>query len=167
MTTDLAPMMSTGKDDWRTPANILAAVRKTAEVGLDPCAGTHTRIGAANWTTRGLDRMWTRAPGVVFVNPPYSNIKAWATKMVSEAETYGCPIITLIPARTDTAAFQKLARVARATCWLKGRLRFIDPEGEHHAHCAPFPSVAMLLGPRKFRFVSAFKSLGFMTGAVL
>ena len=159
-------MMSTGKDDWRTPANIVAAVREVGPVSLDPCAGIHTRIGAANWTTKGLLRTWAPHTDVIFVNPPYSNIKQWATKMIAEA-CNGCTIITLIPARTDTAAFQNLARVARATCWLKGRLRFIDPEGEHHAHCAPFPSVAMLLGPRKLRFISAFKPLGFMTGEVL
>lgn len=166
MTTDLAPLMSTGKDDWRTPTNILDAVRRAGDVSLDPCAGAHTRIGVANWTTKGLLRAWAVYPDIIFVNPPYSNIQQWATKMIAEAAS-GCSIITLIPARTDTAAFQKLAVVARATCWLKGRLRFIDPEGEHTRHCAPFPSVAILLGPRRLRFVSAFKPLGFMTGEVL
>ena len=157
------PLMSTGKDDWRTPPKILEAVRNVAPIELDPCAGVGTKIGERNWTEKGTVRPWT-SPSIVFVNPPYSQMKEWATKMVLES-LEDVSIICLTPCRSDTVAWQKLARVARATCFLKGRLKYIDPERPDLKNAAPFPSTVMLLGNGYFpKFIQAFDALGVIGG---
>ncbi len=152
------PLMSSGKDDWQTPDKVLDCVHEmTVVIGLDPCAGRDTDLAVANWVTGGLVNLWTKR-GFVFCNPPYSDLKAWMGKAVHEAGE-GAEIIMLVPARTDTMAFQLGMRWANGLCFIQGRLKYLD-QGKAVKNSAPFPSAVLYFGPNARAFTDAFDPIG-------
>ena len=165
MSIDESALMSSGKDDWETPAKVLDRVHEmTAIIGLDPCAGPNTDLAVINWTERedGLSRDWAAATtGLCFINPPYSQNKLWIPKVINESKK-GLECVLLLPARTDTLAFQLAMRWSSAVCFIQGRLKFLD-NGKSVKHSAPFPSAALYFSGERGRwasFVSAFDPLG-------
>lgn len=73
-----------------------------------------------------------------FVNPPYSQLRKWIEKSISE-HSAGKSVILLIPARTDTKAFKFLYEYGAYITFITGRLRFND------GGPAPFPSMLVEL----------------------
>lgn len=164
----LAPLMSSartgeGSDHWCTPPEVLGLVREMGPIDLDPCSNPNSVVGASRsfdgveWD--GLVESWCDRVdtlgiyrGIVFVNPPYSAMSAWATKMRMEA-LLGSPIIALIPARTDTKAWRVLMECADAVAYWRGRIRFIV--GGVQGGPAPFPSavVGLNVSQRRMRRV--------------
>lgn len=147
-----AALLSSAKDDWRTPGPVLERVRKVGPIGLDPCTArdnpTRARIA---FFRRGLELPW-QGHGLVYVNPPYGReLPAWVTKVVEESWA-GSEIILLVPARTDTRWWgQAYAASASVALW-RGRLTF-----EGAPAPAPFPSCLFYLGPRPHGFDHAFE----------
>ena len=83
-----------------------------------------------------------------FVNPPYSNLKAWIEKSIEQSKK-GKKVLLLIPARTDTKAFKMLFEYGSTITFITGRLRF------NEANSAPFPSMLVELtggGSQKTKF---------------
>lgn len=67
-----------GNDNWCTPEVVLERVRRIAPIGLDPCTTVDNPVGAWRYYTPfedGLASPWDGF-GLVFVNPPYSQMKA-------------------------------------------------------------------------------------------
>jgi phage N-6-adenine-methyltransferase len=158
----LAPTLQSartgGKDDWRTPENLLQRVRGFAPVGLDPASAPDNPTGARLWFTPevdGLSRSWC-GHGVVYLNPPYSGLKEkkWSQKAVAEAGR-GAEILMLTPARPGAGWYRSLQEHARATIELQRRLRFVGALSS-----APFPSALSYFGERLHRFVETFGDLG-------
>ena len=75
----------------------------------------------------------------IYINPPYSDIKSWVTFIENNLQS---EILLLIPSRTDTKAFAKLAKLHPFTYFITGRLKFNDSK-----QSAPFPSVLMYFTP--------------------
>lgn len=166
-----APLMATARragasrDDWRTPPDVLRTVRSIAPIALDPCTTLENPVDARQWcwlpNYSGLETDWLglmnsnpAGPGLVYVNPPYSQAAAWASKVVIEAK--GVEIVTLTAARTDTRWFYELVwDSADCVCFQRGRLRF-----EGAPHPAPFPSAFVYHGPRPWAFEAAFHGRG-------
>lgn len=73
-----------------------------------------------------------------FVNPPYSQLRKWIEKSITE-HSKGKAVTLLIPARTDTKAFKLLYEYGAEITLITGRLRFND------AGPAPFPSMLVKL----------------------
>lgn len=149
------------RDDWQTPAVVLERVRRIGPIGLDPCTAGDNPTDARKifcLVDDGLVRPWATQPwldGLVYVNPPYSQMASWAEKIATEAGA-GPEIVSLVGARIDARWFYRLAwDTARAVCFWKGRLRFVGA-----ASSAPFPSAIVYHGPRPFRFEEAFHDAG-------
>lgn len=161
----LAPLLSSKKDDWRSPERILAPVREftsPAGVGVDPCGGSLSIVDAKieYRLDRGEDGLvlpWG-GHGTVYENPPYSRIALWAEKTVSEA-ALGTEILILTPSRTDTRWFALLRAAANAACYVQGRLKFLGARSS-----APFPSAIFYFGQRVKRFCKVFSKLGHVDG---
>jgi hypothetical protein len=68
-------------------------------------------------------------------------------------------LLVLLPGRTDTRWFRRLAIPASRGCFLTGRLTF-DPSGRP----APFPSAILYLGDRLDAFCEAFWPVGLIYG---
>lgn len=73
-----------------------------------------------------------------FVNPPYSNLKAWLKKGYEES-LKGKLVVFLIPSRTDTIAWHDYCMKADEIMFIKGRLKFGNAKNS-----APFPSAIII-----------------------
>lgn len=113
-------------DHWSTPKSVYDALDKEFKFTDDPCP-----IGGNG----GLEREWgTRT----FVNPPYSQLKAWIKKGYEESQK-GKTVVMLIPSRTDTVAWHDYVMKAKEIRFIKGRLKFGGAKNS-----APFPSAIVI-----------------------
>lgn len=157
-----------GSDNWQSPDEVLARVRKVGWIELDPCTtkGNPTNATSHVWAPDGdgLAFSWVdhlRAlpgrgiSGVVYVNAPYSQQATWAAKVAAEARA-GCQIISLVAARPDTRWWRRMVwDTASAVCFWSGRLTFKGAPS-----VAPFPSALVYHGPRPWAFEAAFADAG-------
>lgn len=175
----LAPLLSSAKQDWCTPAALLDRVRKVGRIGLDPCASPQGLVRArVEWTgppegENGLAANWApvlRRGEVAWCNPPFAELTTWVDKACAEwtrmardvegDDDYPARgILLLSPARTDTAWFRRLIERSHAICFLAGRLTFVGAPNP-----APFPSsVSCFGGPAMVgRFREAFAGAGWL-----
>lgn len=137
-------LTSSKKIEWYTPLDLLEQVRSfLGEIDLDPA-----RPDADN----GLMQTWR---GRVFLNPPYGrHIKKWIDKALSDPVD---ELVLLVPSSTSAPWFQPLFK--HTVCFIRGRLKFRDPEGIKPAG-APFASVLVYRGPRADAFKRAFSHRG-------
>ena len=166
---------ASGRDDWQTPPHVLELVRSVAPIALDPCTSESNPTGARThvWWPNGdgLAFDWASTGGLVYVNPPYSQIRKWLAKCAAES-TRGAEIIALVPARTDTRAWHESVTTADAICFWRGRLQFIDAATGKPAQvwsaakqrfvdaAAPFPSALVYWGWSSERFARVFEGRG-------
>jgi hypothetical protein len=158
-------LMSSKKQDWQTPPEILELVRKIGPIALDPATTEDNPCEARGFlTVSGLTSDWRNESyldpadsgtrGLIYVNPPYGRALAdWATK-ISHEGMRGCEIISLTPARTDTKWFRKMT-TADVMCFWRGRITFVGAKDP-----APFPSLVCYWGPKPDRFREVFGSYG-------
>lgn len=130
----------TGVDEWFTPAEYVESVRAVlGDIDLDPATHPLAQeyIKATRSYTKADDALSREWYGRVWLNPPYSRelIGAFVTKLVAEidAERVEAAII-LTHNYTDTDWFHRIAAIAQAICFTRGRIRFVDNFGDR---CAP------------------------------
>lgn len=132
-------------DDWGTPQAFFDLLDGEFHFTLDPCANADNAKSAYFSIEEGVDGLeqdWGK--NVCFVNFPYSQAKAWATKCV-EAARKGATVVVLCAARTDTGWWQHLIDSAAECRFVKGRLAFVGPKGTGQS--ATFPSCVVVLQP--------------------
>lgn len=154
----LAPLFSTGKDDWETPDDFFAKYNSIYNFVLD-AAADNTNHKVPDWFGPGgivedaIIADWGPylEKGNVWLNPPYSRKlqKKFMLKVVEEIDKYHekfphlhnrFNIVCLLPARTDTKLFHEILRPnAESIDFLKGRIKFVGAE-----HGAPFPSMIVV-----------------------
>ena len=148
---------SSGKDNWGTPPDFFERLQGRFDFQLDVCAEPWSAKCADFYTIAddGLTKPWKTWS---WCNPPYSNILGWYKKACWEAER-GSSSAVLTFARTDTKAFHEYALRASEIIFLKGRLKFVDPETQKPKNPAPSPSMLVVfdkkcLGAAKFSTLS-------------
>lgn len=139
-------MFSSKSDMWATPVALYEKLNKFYNFTLDPCATPETAKCTKYYTEQddGLSKDWSGE--VVFVNPPYSNIAAWAEKCYNERNNNNVVSVMLIPSRTDTKWFHKYCIHADLIQFIKGRVKFEN--GEDKTNSAPFPSMLVIFDNR-------------------
>lgn len=116
-------------DNWKTPDILYKELDKEFHFNFDPCPLDNPD------NIDGLKIEWgTRT----FVNPPYSQLKAWCKKAYEES-LKGKTIVMLIPSRTDTCAWHSYIMKATEIRFIKGRLKFGNAKNS-----APFPSAIIV-----------------------
>jgi len=134
-------MFSSKSDEWATPQEFYDKLDRTHHFTLDPCASHENHKCDKYFTMEddGLEQSW--AGETVFVNPPYSDIKAWVAKSYYEVRNQMFPtkVVLLIPARTDTKYFHEYCMRAKEILFVKGRLKFGNQKNS-----APFPSMVVI-----------------------
>jgi len=128
---------ASGNDLCMTPPSLIRIIER--EFGdvyggyFDPCP--------ANWDGEvdGLEIDWP-LDVLSFVNPPYSNLAAWAKKCREQAER-GCTVVLLIPPRTCTTYFHDYIYESAELRFIRGRVKFHDPQTGKAMKTAPFPSM--------------------------
>lgn len=160
---------NTGQTEWFTrPAYIKAAKAVMGGIDLDPASTevANETVGATTFYTAeqdGLGRPWA---GRVWMNPPYKQPLIWqfcerlCEWFAGGDVTEAC---VLVNNATDTLWFHRMAELASAICFPKGRDAFWHPDRES----APLQGQAILyFGDNARGFCSEFLQFGF-TVAVL
>lgn len=134
---------SASSTEWNTPSDLLEKLYTAFNAfDLDPCSPTRNKqkapVRARVYYTEEDDGLALPWFGTVFMNPPYGRtIGEWVKKAEDEAR-FGCTVIALLPARTDTAWWHAHVTRAEHIFFLKGRLRF------NEGNSAPFPSALVV-----------------------
>ncbi len=156
---------NTGNNEWYTPKEYIDGARYVmGGIDLDPASSARANeiVGATTYYTAaddGLKRPWF---GCVWMNPPYARelVDAFAARLVTclteGAVDQAC---VLVNNATDTHWFQSMLGICTAVCFLRGRVRFLDPDGNPTG--APLQGQAILyFGPNQDRFRSVFYPFG-------
>jgi len=126
---------NSGENEWYTPAYILDVARNVmGGIDTDPASSpkANETVQATTFYTAeddGLTKPWA---GRVFLNPPYAQplIGQFIDALASRAKRAEFDeAVILVNNATDTAWGQTLLELSSAVCFLKGRVRFLDPEG--------------------------------------
>lgn len=113
------PQSHKGESDiWLTP---LELIKRVGEFDFDPCPYPDHKTAKFLGVGNGLTSKWK---GKVWLNPPYSEAEKWLYKLSQHG--YGC---ALVFARTGTSYMQNIMRSADSICFIKGRIKFLKPDG--------------------------------------
>lgn len=129
------------RQDWRTPRQLFNSLDREFHFGLDAAADESNTL-CDHYLSReqnGLIASWA-GHGAVWCNPPYGvKLSQWIHKAHYENKKHDLTIVLLLPARTDTAWFHKIA-LKHEIRFLPGRLKFDDRAGR-----APFGSMLLIM----------------------
>ena len=156
----------TGDNEWFTPPQYIEAARRVmGTIDLDPASNPVAQkiVGADRFYTKyddGLTQPWA---GTVWLNPPYSQplIGLFVERLAAEfASGRVSSAIMLTHNYTDTAWFHAAEKGATLICFTRGRVKFIDDDGQE---CAPTQGQAFFyFGPEDDVFREAFLPFGFI-----
>lgn len=128
--------------EWETPQDLFDELNEEFNFTLDPCATPENAKCVKFFTKKedGLSQSW--AGERVFMNPPYGKEAAnWIAKAYFESQ-YAEIIVGLLPARTDVRWFHDFIYRKAEVRFLKGRLKFVGPNGK--ASSSTFPSIIVV-----------------------
>lgn len=122
---------NSGNQEHYTPKRFTDSARVVmGSIDLDPASNAvaNSWIQANTFYSlenQGLDKEWT---GNVWMNPPYDSksLKPLAAKLFNSEVNQA---IVLTNNNTDTKVGQEFLQWADAICLVKGRIRFIKPDG--------------------------------------
>jgi ParB family chromosome partitioning protein len=156
---------SSGENEWYTPpAYIEAARRVMGCIDVDPASSViANRVVRAttfyDLESDGLAHEWN---GRIWLNPPYAQplVVHFADKLAVEIDAgrvkQAC---VLVNNATETVWFQTMLLYAQAMCLPRGRIKFIDHNGE--ATGAPLQGqVILYFGPNIVDFSREFEQFG-------
>jgi site-specific DNA-methyltransferase (adenine-specific) len=157
---------SSQRDDWGTPQELFDELNHEFGFSLDACArlsNTKCRMFIAPhqdaltqedgaWfsiASTGIDKsanFWV-CP-TIWMNPPYGHgMNQWLLRAWREAQ-HGCVVVCLVFACTDTIWWDECVwNLAHEVRFIKGRVRFIDPETNKASAAAPKGSAVVIYRP--------------------
>lgn len=124
---NLKGVFSHESDHWKTPKKLYDAFMRAGYT--DPCP-LHSKED-------NIEKVYCQES--LFINPPFSQLSKWVD-MAIQAAARGCKVWLLMPSRTDTRYFKKLAGFRCFIWFFIGRLHFNDGKNS-----APFPTMLVLL----------------------
>lgn len=156
---------NSGNNEWYTPPEYIAAARSVmGDIDLDPASSplANKTVCADVYYTEsdnGLSRQWA---GRVWMNPPYASdligkfCEKLADHYVSGDVTQA---IVLVNNATETAWFNQLITVSDAVVFTKGRVKFLDMDGNRTG--APLQGQAVIyMGDNPDGFLNQFSAFG-------
>jgi hypothetical protein len=152
--------------EWYTPGEYIAAAREAmGGIDLDPCSSdvAQQTVQAGRYYTmreNGLVQPWF---GRVWVNPPYKQpwIAAFVGKLCEEWEAgHLTACIMLVNPFTSTDWFHQAEALAARLCFTKGRIYFVNPEGDQNS--PTHGNVFFYFGQQPELFTGIFRHFGFV-----
>lgn len=134
---------SSESDEWATPRDLFDKLNEVFRFDLDAAASEQNALCYEYYDIErdGLSMSW-ESYKAVWVNPPYSKLKDWLKKGAEEGKH--TTVVMLVPARTDTKAWQDYVIPNAADVhFIRGRLKFGEAKNS-----APFPSAIVVFRPR-------------------
>lgn len=153
---------NSGENEWYTPPQYIESARKVmGSIDLDPASSNLANeiVQADEYYTKtdnGLDFDWH---GNIWLNPPYAQplISQFARAVVENREQYNQAII-LVNNATETNWLQSMLSISDAVCFPKGRVRFIDINGNPGAPLQG--QIILYIGVGKLDFIDEFRKYG-------
>ena len=151
-----------GNSEWYTPSDYIELAREVmGSIDLDPASTdiAQETVKAGTYYTQQTDGLTHEWSGNVWLNPPYASelITRFTEKFLSEFERITSAIV-LVNNATETEWFSKLAGIADAVCFPRGRVKFYAPNGEIGA---PLQGQALLyFGGKPEYFIEKFRVKG-------
>lgn len=146
-------MFSKKSDEWGTPQALFDELNAEFGPFILDVAATEENKKCAYFIGKEENALTARWMSKNWCNPPYSQVKEFAAKAAEEAKN-GNMTVMLIPARTDTRFFHDYIynKPDVEIRFLKGRLKFISPDGSllrgtkmnGSNNAAPFPSMIVI-----------------------
>jgi ParB family chromosome partitioning protein len=156
---------ATGENEWFTPPEyIKAAATVMGGIDLDPasCEAANRTVQADRFYTKEDDGLIQAWAGRVWMNPPYSQplIGKFTDKLVENVEAGNVEqACVLVNNATETGWFQPMLEACSAICLMRGRVKFLDAEGQDTG--APLQGQAVLyFGNNVPRFREVFSEFG-------
>jgi len=154
---------NSGKYEWYTPKKFIDAAREVmGSIDLDPASSeiSNKVIQATKIYTKednGLDYPWS---GNVWMNPPYNNslVNDFTNKLIVDLPNIKQACV-LVNNATETKWFQKILNVCDVICFVKGRIKFLDVNGEATGSSLQ-GQVIMYFGKETGNFYNNFKQFG-------
>jgi phage N-6-adenine-methyltransferase len=155
---------NSGNNEWYTPAEYIEAARQVlGAIDLDPASSdiANQAVQAKHYFTAEVDGLAHEWSGRVWMNPPYAGelIGQFTSKLMQHYDEGKIEAaIVLVNNATETKWFQEMAQEASAVCFPRGRVRFLDPNGQPGA---PLQGQALLyIGDNVEGFKDAFSQFG-------
>jgi len=155
---------NSGENEWYTPIAIIESAKKVmGSIDLDPASSEYANkyiVEAKEFydiESDGLNQKWF---GNVWLNPPYAQplISQFSDKVITELPNISQACI-LTNNATETEWYQQMMIKCDVVCFIKGRIKFIDMNGE--ASGAPLQGqTIMYFGSNKLQFYNEFKKWG-------
>lgn len=133
-----------------TPPDLFAELDAEFRFTLDAAASQRSAKCSRYYTpeTNGLDADW--AGETVFCNPPYgAQITEWVRKGYEEGQKPETTVVMLLPSRTDTAYFHDHLYNKAEIRFLRGRIHFLDEDGNELGRANTPSLIAIFRGPRE------------------
>ncbi len=127
------------KQDYETPQDFMEAVYlKFGKPVFDLAASPHNKKcdNYFSITDNSLIQNWHKINGLLWLNPEYDNIKAWAKKCHEES-LLGAEILFLVPSSVGSNWYADYVFEKSMTYFLRPRLVFVG-------HDDPYPRDLML-----------------------
>ena len=128
-------MPKSKSDKWATPPEMYEKLNEEFKFNYDPCPIT--------WEEGDVDGLTTEWGTSTFCNPPYSNVAKWVEKAHNEWKK-GKKVVILINAITDTKAFHEFIYGKAELRFIKGRVKFINPDSPDKVAPSPKPSMLVI-----------------------
>lgn len=155
---------NSGNNEWYTPLEYIELAREVmGSIDLDPASSEKANevVNAARYYTAEDDGLSQEWHGNVWLNPPYSSelITKFTDKFIMSARDKAIDqAVILVNNATETEWFSRLAGIADAVCFPKGRVKFYAPDGKIGA---PLQGQAILyFGAYADCFVDTFRRKG-------
>jgi ParB family chromosome partitioning protein len=155
---------NSGNNEWYTPVEYIEAAREVlGGIDLDPASSdiANQTVQATHYFTAQVDGLAHEWSGRVWMNPPYSSdlIGQFISKLIQHYDAGKIEAaIVLVNNATETKWFQELAHESAAVCFPRGRVRFLDPNGQPGT---PLQGQALLyIGDNVEGFKDSFSQFG-------
>ncbi len=156
---------NSGNNEWYTPEKYIVLARSVmGSIDTDPASSeiANRVVQAETFYTAEDDGRTKEWFGNVWMNPPYAQplmsdfAEAVSSKFQSGEIRQAC---VLVNNATETQWFQRMMEAARAVCFTKGRIRFVDVDGNPGG--SPLQGQAIIyMGPYTREFADAFRAEG-------
>jgi phage N-6-adenine-methyltransferase len=125
---------NSGENEWYTPLKFIKSARLVmGSITLDPASSNEANeiVKAETIYTKeddGLTKSWF---GNVWLNPPYSQplISHFSNKLIDELSNINQACV-LTNNATETEWYQRMLERCDAVCFIKGRIKFLDLDGD-------------------------------------
>ena len=161
---------ATGEFEWYTPRKYIEAARLTmGTIDVDPASSevANEIVRAKKYYTKENDGLLQDWPGNIWMNPPYSQplitkfCNLLVEKYVVGEVDQAC---VLVNNATETEFYQNMLRQCKAVCFINGRIKFIDENGDSTG--APLQGQTVLyFGDNVVLFAENFSYFGVILNA--